>query len=201
MKKTTTFYTYIQLFLTFLKIGALTFGGGYAMIPIIERDVVEKRKWVTQIEMLDILAISESTPGPISVNAATYIGYKVGGFFGSFVTTLGLALPSFIIILLISFIYEKFLSWKIIQAAFLGLKVGVVILLFNAVYKLKKGVTFSIPALISFIITLGGTLVSFFLDFNLKIGTFNLSLSIIFIVSGLIIGIITEVLSKERNSK
>ena len=98
MKKPNKFKQLLVLFLTFLKVGALTFGGGYAMIPIIQREVVEKRKWASEADILDILAISESTPGPISVNAATYIGFRVAGFWGSFFATLGLILPSFAII-------------------------------------------------------------------------------------------------------
>ena len=121
MKKDNVFYRYLILFLTFLKIGAFTFGGGYAMIPIIEDEVTRKRKWITATEILDVIAISESTPGPIAVNTATYVGYKVGGILGSIFATLGLAIPSFVIIFVISFFYKDFMQWKVIAAMFKGL--------------------------------------------------------------------------------
>ena len=89
---------YIKLFLTFLKIGAFTFGGGYAMIPLISREAVENHKWIEDKDILDIVAIAESTPGPIAVNAATFVGYRVGGVLGAFCATLGVVLPSFVII-------------------------------------------------------------------------------------------------------
>ena len=140
MKKESLFYKLLILFLTFMKIGAFTFGGGYAMIPIIEEEVTKKRKWITELEIMDILAISESTPGPIAVNTATYVGYKVAGIAGGIIATLGLTVPSFVIIFVISFFYKDFMQWPVIAAMFKGLKVGVIILLFSAVLKLKKGV-------------------------------------------------------------
>ena len=88
-----------QIFTTFMKIGIFTFGGGYAMIPLIQRETVVKRKWVDDDDILDIVAIAESTPGPIAINASTFVGYRVGGFFGAVVGTVGMILPSFIIIL------------------------------------------------------------------------------------------------------
>ena len=90
-----------QIFTTFMKIGIFTFGGGYAMIPLIQRETVVKRKWVDDDDILDIVAIAESTPGPIAINASTFVGYRVGGFFGAIVGTVGMILPSFIIILAI----------------------------------------------------------------------------------------------------
>ena len=101
MKKDSYLFKLLILFITFMKIGALTFGGGYAMIPIIEEEVTKKRKWISEIEIMDILAISESTPGPIAVNTATYVGYKVAGIAGGIIATLGLAIPSFVIIFVI----------------------------------------------------------------------------------------------------
>ena len=94
MKKQSLFYKYFSLFSTFFKVGLFTFGGGYAMIPIIQKEIVDKKKWVNEIELLDIIAISESTPGPIAINSATYIGYKVAGVLGSVFATLGIVLPS-----------------------------------------------------------------------------------------------------------
>lgn len=197
MKKEGKLSQILHLFLTFLKVGALTFGGGYAMIPIINREVVEKRKWLQQSEIIDILAISESTPGPIAVNTATYVGYRVAGFWGSFFATLGLVCPSFLIIFIISSFYKTFMSWSIVTAAFKGIRAGVIILLINAVLKLKKSVKFDALAWILFTVALLGTLASLFVPgFELKIGTFKISLTIIFILTGLLVGIISVPLTK-----
>ena len=104
MKKKQGFKKAFQLFITFLKIGAFTFGGGYAMIPIIQKEVVEKNKWVTDDDILEIIAIAESTPGPIAINSATFIGYRTCGFWGSFFATLGVVIPSFLIIIVIAYL-------------------------------------------------------------------------------------------------
>ena len=127
-----------KLFLTFLKIGAFTFGGGYAMIPLIQREVVEKNKWLTDEDILEIVAIAESTPGPIAVNAATFVGYKAAGFFGAFFCTLGVVLPSFLIILAISFVLEAFQGLKAVQYAFNGIRAGVVALILKALITMYK---------------------------------------------------------------
>ena len=97
-----------QLFFTFLKIGAFTFGGGYAMIPLVQRETVENHRWITDDELLDIIAIAESTPGPIAVNSATFVGYRVGGTAGALLASLGVILPSFTVILLISLLLRRF---------------------------------------------------------------------------------------------
>lgn len=191
MKAKGNFKSIFQLFITFFKTGLLTFGGGYAMIPILQREISEKRKWIDEREMLDILAISESTPGPIAVNTATYVGYEVAGFWGSFFATLGLLLPSFGIIFLISFFYKDFMTWTIVQAAFKGLRVGVIILLIKAVLKLKKAVTFSILSWIIFAITFIGLFLTTFYDIRLGIGSFNISISLLFIIFGIIVGVIS----------
>lgn len=196
MRKKITFATLINLFLTFMKIGALTFGGGYAMISIIEREVVEKNRWINQSEMLDVLSISESTPGPISVNTATFVGYRVAGFWGSFFATLGLVIPSFVVILLISFFYQTFLSWTVVQAAFLGIRSGVIILLIDAVIKLKKSVKLSPVTILLFCLTVSLIILSFFFDFSLSIGSFKVSISIILILLGMVIGIVSTALRK-----
>ena len=192
MKKENPFKLLVQLFVTFFKIGLLTFGGGYAMIPIIQREVVEKKKWMNGNDILDILAISESTPGPIAINSATYVGFRVMGFWGSFFATLGLIIPSFFIIFVISLFYEKFMTWTVISAAFKGLKVGVIILLVMAVFKLSKSVKKDLFSIILFCITLIGMLVITF--FQIKIP----SVSIIFIVMGLIVGIIATAITRKE---
>ena len=126
----------IDLFLSFAKIGLFTFGGGYAMISLIENDCVEKKKWITHDEMMDVTVIAESTPGPIAINCATYVGYKKGRLPGAIIATLGMVLPSFIIIFLISKIFDKFLEIAWIANAFRGIKIAVGILIVDAAVKM-----------------------------------------------------------------
>lgn len=128
-----------KLFLAFLKIGAFTFGGGYAMIPLIQKEVVEKEKWISEDDLLEIIAIAESTPGPIAVNSATFVGYRVAGFWGSFFATLGVSLPSFVIILVISHILRIFEQFQPVSNAFVGIRAAVLALILSAFWKLFKG--------------------------------------------------------------
>ena len=130
----------LGLFATFFKIGAFTFGGGYAMIPLIQREIVDKKQWATNEDLLDIIAIAESTPGPIAVNAATFIGSKIDGFFGALFATLGVVLPSFLIILAIARCYKKFKSSKIVAGLMSGLKPAVIGLIAAAVLTVGKTV-------------------------------------------------------------
>ncbi len=127
-----------QLFLVFLKIGAFTFGGGYAMIPLIQREVCENKKWLKEQEISDIVAISESTPGPIAINAATFVGYRVGGFIGACIATLGVVLPSFLIISAISLILTEFQSVKAVQYAFMGIRAAVLALILKALWMMFR---------------------------------------------------------------
>lgn len=129
---------YIDLTWTFFKVGLFTFGGGLAMLPLITKETVEKHGWVDEEQMGDILAISEATPGPVSVNAATFIGYKVGKVFGAICATLGLVLPSLIIIILISLVIDWFLGLEYVAYAFMGIRCAVAILIFNAAVKIYK---------------------------------------------------------------
>ena len=115
----------MELFFTFVKIGLFTFGGGYAIISMIENNCVEKKAWITHDEMMDVTVIAESTPGPIAINCATFIGYKKAGFLGALVATLGIVVPSFIVIFLISIFLDNFLEITIVANAFKGIKVGV----------------------------------------------------------------------------
>ena len=128
----------LQLFVTFFKIGAFTFGGGYAMIPLISKEVVENKKWITDDDILEIVAIAESTPGPIAINSATFVGYKVCGFWGSFFATLGTVLPSFCIIFVISFLLEEFKDIKAVGFSFQGIRAGVLALLLKAIVTMYK---------------------------------------------------------------
>ena len=127
-----------SLFLIMFKIGLFTFGGGYAMIAIIERELVEKKNLLSHEEFIDIIAIAESTPGPIAVNSATFIGYKRNGILGSLFATLGVVLPSFIIIYSISLFFEQFLALEYVNYAFRGIQVCVAFLIISAGIKMLK---------------------------------------------------------------
>lgn len=127
-----------QVFATFFKIGAFTFGGGYAMIPLIQRETVDNHKWVTEDDILEIIAIAESTPGPIAINSATFVGYRTCGVLGSAAATLGVVLPSFVIIFAISFVLRQFQELKAVQYAFQGIRAGVMALLCKALWGMYK---------------------------------------------------------------
>lgn len=129
---------YIDLFWTMLKIGLFTFGGGYAMIVLLENEFVEKKKYVEKEEFLDMVAIAESTPGPIAINAATYLGYKRMGIMGSLVATVGVIIPSFVIIYAISLFLDAFLSIAWVERAFRGIQICVIYLIFSAGLKMLK---------------------------------------------------------------
>lgn len=134
--------TLAELFLTFFRIGLFTFGGGYAMISIIEHDCVEKREWITHDDMMNITVIAESTPGPVAINCATFVGYKRAGLPGAACATLGVVLPSFIIIYLISLFLNGLLEIKAVASAFRGIKLAVGVLIVqaavNMIRKMKK---------------------------------------------------------------
>ena len=122
----------LDLFFTFAKIGLFTFGGGYAMIAMIENNCVERKKWITHDEMMNVTVIAESTPGPIAINCATFTGYKKAGFAGALAATFGIIVPSFAIIYLISMFLDNFLELTIIANAFKGIKIAVGILILDA---------------------------------------------------------------------
>lgn len=122
----------LDLFLTFAKIGVFTFGGGYAMIAMIENHCVERKKWISHDEMMNVTVIAESTPGPIAINAATFVGYKQAGFLGAVIATLGIVLPSFLIIFAVSSLLDHFLEITVIASAFKGIKIAVGILILDA---------------------------------------------------------------------
>lgn len=130
--------TLIDLFFTFCRIGGLTFGGGYAMLPMIQKEIVEEKKWATEEEVLDYYAVGQCTPGIIAVNTATFIGYKVQGIIGAIVATLGVVFPSLIIITIIAALLKNFASYAIIQHAFSGIRVVVIALIISAILKLAK---------------------------------------------------------------
>jgi len=168
----------LGLFISFFKIGLFTFGGGISMLPLIEKETIQKHHWINEKELLEVVAIAESTPGPIAVNSATYIGQKVNGFFGALSATFAVVLPSFIVIYLITLVLEQFMANSFIQSAFYGIRSGVAILILNAVIKLYKHCPKSI-----FATTL---LISTFL-----IATFFTRISTIYIIlAGLMLGIV-----------
>ena len=175
----------LELFTVFFKIGLFTFGGGYAMIPIIQKEVSEKRKWITDEDILDIIAIAESTPGPIAINSATFVGYKTAGFWGAFCSTLGVTLPSFCIILLISGILDIFKDNPYVQNAFWGIRAGVLALILKALYSMykqtKKNALAYIVMALSFVLS----------------AILNLNVLYIIIACG-VFGLVTSLIAKRR---
>ena len=178
----------LNLFISFVKIGAFTFGGGYAMIPLIQKEAVDTHKWVNNDDILDILAIAESTPGVLAVNSATFIGYKVAGFWGSLIATLGVVLPSFIIIMIVSFFYDAFRSNEYVNYAFYGIRAGVSVLLLNTVMKLAKTLDRSMFSALLVI-------VSFFLS-----TLFNIN-AIYIIIFSAVVGIIYTTIMRNKNEE
>lgn len=149
----------IDMFLTFAKVGVMTFGGGYAMLPILQREVVDNKGWATEEELMDYYAIGQCTPGVIAVNTATFIGQKNKGILGGIVATLGVVFPSLIIISLLAGVIEAFSHIAWVQNAFGGIRVCVCVLIANAVVKLyKKAVVDKITLFIFLIVALGSTL-------------------------------------------
>lgn len=128
----------LDLFMTFLKIGTFTFGGGYAMIPMIEREIAEKKQWISKEELSDMVAIAETTPGPIAVNVATFVGYKTEGKRGAICSTLGVVLPSFLIILALAGVYRLVIDNPYVQSAFWGIRIGVLALIAKAVVTMYR---------------------------------------------------------------
>ncbi|MBQ8174917.1 MAG: chromate transporter [Clostridia bacterium] len=146
--------TTLTLFLTMMKIGLFTFGGGYAMLALLENEFVSKRGWMEKEEFLDMVAIAESTPGPIAINSATYIGYKMAGVLGSASATIAVCIPSFVIIYLISLFFDAFLSLTLVANAFRGIQACVVYLIFSAGYKMLKGIEKTPLSIVIFIVVM-----------------------------------------------
>lgn len=128
----------LDLFLTFAKIGLFTFGGGYALVSMIENTCVERKAWLTHDEMMTVTVIAESTPGPIAINCATYVGYRQKGMVGAIVATIGMVLPSFVIILLVSMVFDNFLEITWIASAFKGIRIAVGIIILDAGIKMVR---------------------------------------------------------------
>ncbi len=128
----------LELFLTFFKIGAFTFGGGYAMVSLIQQETAERKKWVSQEDILDMLAIAESTPGPIAINSATFVGFKRAGFWGALSATFGVVLPCFVIISILSYFIREIKDLKPVVYAFQGIRVGIIVSIGRAVLSMWK---------------------------------------------------------------
>ena len=152
-----------QVFCSFFKIGAFTFGGGYAMIPLIQQETVQKRKWITDEDILEIVAIAESTPGPIAINAATFVGYRTCGVLGAVCATLGVVLPSFCIILAISFVLRQFQQLEEVRFAFNGIRAGVLALLVKSLWTMYKKSPKGWPA---YVVMAGSFLLTAVFDIN-----------------------------------
>ncbi len=153
----------LSLFGVFFKIGLFTFGGGYAMIPLIQRETVAKKKWVTDEDVLEMVAIAESTPGSIAVNISTFVGYRIAGFLGAFFATVGVVLPSFAIILAVSFAIQKFSDILAVQYAFRGVRACVLALMINSLFNMYRQ---SPKNLISYIIMMFAFVLTAFLNVN-----------------------------------
>lgn len=183
----------LSLFLTFFKIGLFTFGGGYAMIAHIKDTVVDEKKWVDDEELSEIIAIAESTPGPIAINLATYVGYKKAGVLGSAMATVGVVLPAFAIMFIISLFLDKVMENKYVFYAFEGIKCAVAFLILNAGFKMfgsLKKTPFSLTAFIASLAVL------------LLLELFSVSFSsLVFIIVGGLLGLSAYVLSKKEDKK
>ena len=175
-----------SLFLTFLKIGAFTFGGGYAMIPLIQKEVVEKKKWMEDKDILDIVAIAESTPGPIAINSATFVGHEVAGFWGAFAATFGVVLPSFLIILAISYVLRQFQHIRAVQYAFNGIRAGVLAMIIKALVSMYRQCP---KSKISYMIAGAAFAVAVFLDVNV----------LLIIIGCAMAGLISSAYAERRN--
>lgn len=153
----------LELLLVFLKIGVFAFGGGYAMIPLIQKETVEKKKWVSPEDIVDIVAIAESTPGPIAISASTFVGYRIAGVAGAALATIGVIVPSFIVIFVLSFVLRQFESITAVKYAFFGIRAGVLALIVNALISVYKQCP---KKIISYIIMLGAFVAVAFLGVN-----------------------------------
>ena len=153
----------LDIFTTFARIGSLTFGGGYAMLPMIQEEVVKKRKWVSEEEVIDYYAIGQSTPGIIAINTATFVGYKLKGVIGAIVASLGMVFPSLVIISIIAAFFQKFQDYTIVQNAFGGIRVAVIALILNTIINMWKK---SVKDYIGVIVFLVAFLVVTFFDIS-----------------------------------
>ena len=178
----------ISLFWAFCKIGGLTFGGGYAMLPMLQKEVVEEKKWATEEELLDYYAVGQATPGIIAVNTATFVGYKEKGVLGAAFATFGVVFPSLVIIMVIAGFIDNFSDLEIVQYAFSGIRIAVGVLILNALIKLVKGSVKDILGIILFVATF--------------IASSFLNISVVYIIiAAALIGIISDYVERKRGSE
>lgn len=183
----------LSLFLTMLKIGAFTFGGGYAMLALLEGELVDRRAWLGKEEFLNMAATTESTPGPIAINAATYVGYRRAGFLGATLATLGVVLPSFLIIYAISLFFDAFLTFAPVAYAFRGLQVGVIYLILSAGVRMLRALPHRPLPIVLACLTVTAMLV---------LSLFAVSFSSIFyILAGGLVGLCTLFSKAEKGGK
>ena len=194
MKEKKSLKNLLSLFLTFFKLGIFSIGGGPTMLTLIQGEFVEKKKWLDNDELMEMTAIAESTPGPIAINLATYLGYKRGGFLGALVSTLGVIVTPFVLMFCISLFLENILSNEAVQYAFMGVKVGVVFLLLKVSFTLIKGVKkdwFGVTLLL--LVTVAMVLITIF--------AVNFS-AIYFILMGAVLGLLVYgIIPKKRGQK
>jgi len=174
-----------HLFITFFKIGATTFGGGYAMLPVIRQEMVSAKNWLTNEEFVDVLAVAQSSPGAVAINSAVFIGYKLAGIPGSFSALLGVVLPSFLIILLVAVFFAQFAQYPAVEAAFAGIRPAIAALIAGAVVKLGKPVLGD---------SRGILLTGFFLLLSLYFGVHP----VFIIILGAVVGMSSSWLSEEK---
>ena len=178
----------ISLFWAFCKIGGLTFGGGYAMLPMLQKEVVENHKWATEEELLDYYAVGQATPGIIAVNTATFVGYKEKGVLGAAFATFGVVFPSLVIIMVIAGFIDNFSDLEVVQYAFSGIRIAVGVLILNALIKLMKGSVKNILGVILFVATF--------------IASSFLNISVVYIIiAAALIGIISDYVERKRGSE
>ena len=189
MKKTKA-KTCWNLICTFFKIGLFTFGGGYSMISLIDDECVVKKKWITSDELMNVTIIAESTPGPIAINCATYVGYRQAGILGSIISTIGVVLPSFVIIYIISLFFDNILENKIIASAFKGIKIAVSLLVFTAALRMLKIIPRNKLPLIIMAVT-------FVAMIAISVFSINFSSIYLILIAGLV-GYITFAISRFR---
>lgn len=185
MEKKSKLKLFIDIFATFFKVGLFTFGGGFAMIPLIEKEMVGKKAWIKNEEIVDIFALAQSVPGAIAINSSTFIGYKLAGAAGALVATLGVVLPSFIIITLIAAFFSSFQDEPIVQSAFAGVRSAVVALVLMAAINIGKS---SIKDKLTACILILAVLLTLFLDLH----------AIIIIIGGAAVGLVTFYVSPKR---
>ncbi len=193
MKQTGKVKALLALLLTYMKIGLFTFGGGYAMIAMIEEEVVKKKQWITKEALTDIVTVAESTPGPIAINCATFVGYQIAGTLGALTATVAVVIPSFVIIYLISLFFSDMLRYPLINAAFRGIQCAVGLIILRTGYGMRKSFEKTPLSVSSFVL-------AFLAVLAIKLFALPISTLYLILVGG-IIGVITYLIGFLRARK